>query len=102
MRNRPKGALLINEMIVPIIDLRLSDGGLLITGEINGPVKAGSASVYTLTDDSGMGVASGDCNIRWPMLSLYDTLRFELTWKFEKHLPMHSPSKTTGVWSDRE
>lgn len=85
---RARGSVVINEMILPVVDIALRDGGLLVTVArvIGQDTPAGSTDSYTLMDDSGRVVGRGRQHIEWPEMVAGDVLQTELFIRLEGKL----------------
>lgn len=75
---RPLGALVVDEVAVPIRSLRLRGGELLVDAHLRGPAAPVEARAYTLHGDDGQVVyrstSANDGTIRWPRLHPGDSL----------------------------
>lgn len=48
-----KGAVLVDELILPVVDIYLDDGEINLVAELRGPVRAFASDSYAVTDRSG-------------------------------------------------
>lgn len=66
----PLGALVVDELIVPVTDLYLSDRAFCAVADIAGPVRAVDTTDYVLCDRSGGTVyrTAGRNRLAWPRM----------------------------------
>jgi len=48
-----RGAIVVDELVIPITDVRLRDGCIHIYGELTGPVPARDVDAYSVHDETG-------------------------------------------------
>jgi hypothetical protein len=68
MSGPARGSVVVDELVVPIVDMWLADGMLVFAAEVWGPVRAVSTGDYRLHDRDGGLVfrAYGISGLTWP------------------------------------
>jgi len=73
-----KGALVLDELIIPIIDIVFVSEIVLVTAEIRGPLRAGSAKRYVVNGQDGKTLFGGTCDQSWPELNENQGIRMQM------------------------
>lgn len=60
----PQGSIVVDEIVVPVTDVRLARGGFEIVATVCGPVPAVDTQDYVLYDQAGRVVTHGLCHSR--------------------------------------
>lgn len=62
-----KGTIVVDEIIVPIVDMYLDQGLIWFVAEVNGPVPAVDSNDYVVNDRSGATVfqGTGITGLKW-------------------------------------
>ena len=60
----PQGSIVVDEIVVPVTDVRLARGGFKIIAKVRGPVPAVDTQDYVLYDQAGRVVTHGSCQTR--------------------------------------
>ena len=77
----PKGSIVVDELILPIVDIHLDYGAIVFTAEVRGPVRAVSTGSYVVCDRSGGALyrSQGEAGrISWAELAAGPTLRIQV------------------------
>lgn len=76
----PEGSIVIDELIFPIVDMRLDDGTLWVVAEVRGPIRAGDSADYAVHGRDGKPVWYSQGNVRfsWPAMRAGTRLRVSL------------------------
>lgn len=66
----PLGALVVDELIIPVVDVYLGSGAFITTAHLYGPIRAGDSTDYVLMDRAGRTVyrSAGRNRLFWPAL----------------------------------
>ena len=78
---RPLGSIVVDEQIVPIVELRLDKGALWLIAHVRGPVPAVDTLNYIVVGRDGRQVWHGTAigqPIRWPVVYALDELSVSL------------------------
>jgi hypothetical protein len=65
-----KGAILIDELVMPIVEIYIEDGAFVMVAEIVGPVPAGASTSYAIHGRDGREVyVSVGPMLSWPEIT---------------------------------
>lgn len=90
-----KGAMVLNELIIPIVDISFIDELIVVTALLRGPVRAGSASSYTINGQDGKTIFGGPCQQVWPDLSEDQYLKTAIGFNIDGKMARHQPQVQT-------
>lgn len=103
-----KGALVLDEMIIPIVDIAFINEIVVITAQLRGPIKAGTAKKYYVNGEDGKTLFGGECDQAWPDLDTWQVLSLSIGFNIagkhanyeDKHEPFKVPDrlKPDQVW----
>lgn len=74
---RHLGSIVVDEIIVPVVDVTLDRGAFVITAHVMGPVPAVDTTHYVVMDRQGSVVyrSSGQLRVYWPALTLAQSVQ---------------------------
>lgn len=98
---QPKGTIVVDELILPIVDIYLDGGRIWITAEVLAPVPAVDTGTYVVCDRSGAVVyrSQGEASrITWPEMTGCLTLRITAALAIGDKAATPDGPATTTYW----